>query len=200
MFAKSNFSTRLGNRPGRLLLMASVVLFAAACGSSTLTPATLAPSTQNPAATSAAVIIPSLEPTQAGPASNSASIDICATLTNEDISQALGVKADSVQRSSTGGVCNYTSANLSMDLTYSHTGGVKAMNTTLANLGDMAQVVPGLGDQAFYNTNSANALFVLKGDGEYLFQLSDLTYQPLDPTIVQAAEKALAEILVSKLP
>ncbi len=200
MFAKSNFSTRPGKRSGWLLLLASIVLFAAACGNSTPPPAILAPATQNPVATSAAVIVPSQEPTQAGSASGNASTDVCAILTNEEVGQALGVAADSIQRGNTGGVCNYTSANLSMDLTYSHTGGIKAMNTTLANLGDMAQVVPGLGDQAFYNTNSANALFVLKGDGEYLFQLSDLTYQPLDPSVVQAAEKALAESLVSKLP
>ena len=74
------------------------------------------------------------------------------------------------------------------------------MATTLARLGNVAQVVPGLGDQAFFNTNSANGLFVLKGDAQYLFNMSDTTFQPLDPAMVQATEKALAVQLLSKLP
>jgi glycerol-3-phosphate dehydrogenase len=74
------------------------------------------------------------------------------------------------------------------------------MNTTLANLGNLALVVPGLGDLAFYNTNSANALFVLKGDAEFLFGMSDLNYQELDPAVVQATEKSLAVKLLGNLP
>jgi hypothetical protein len=91
---------------------------------------------------------------------------------------------------------------LSIEFTIAgHTGGAKAMATQLQRLGDLAQVVPGLGDQAFYNTNSAVAspLFLLKGDAEYLFSMSDTTYQPLDPAMVQATEKALAEQLLINL-
>ena len=62
-----------------------------------------------------------------------------------------------------------------------------------------ALAVPGLGDQAYYNTNSASALFVLKGDAEFLFSMSDLNYQPLDMATVQTTEKALAEQTLSNL-
>lgn len=112
----------------------------------------------------------------------------------------LGAPVDSEVESSPGGMCTYTSKNLSIQfLIAGHTGGAKVMKTTLERLGDLALVVPGLGDQAFYNTNSANTLFLLKGDAEYNFSISDVNYQPLDPEVVKATEKALAEQLLGKL-
>jgi hypothetical protein len=137
--------------------------------------------------------------TIAGSSSNS--VDACTLLPKEAVSKVLGVPVLSADSSGLGGVCSYKTTNLKIDFTIGgHTGGAKAMATTLANLGDLALVVPGLGDQAFYNTNSANALFLLKGDAEYLFGISELNYQPLDPAFIQATEKSLAEQLLSTLP
>jgi hypothetical protein len=122
-------------------------------------------------------------------------------LTKNDVSKVLGSPVDTATGSGLGGVCTYTSKNLEIDFTIAgHTGGAKAMAIDLARLGNLALVVPGLGDQAFYNTNSSYALFVLKGDAEYLFNMSDVTYQPLDPAVVQTTEKALAVQLLSHLP
>ena len=135
-----------------------------------------------------------------GANSNPSGPDACILLTQDEVSTALGKPVDTATGSGLGGVCTYNAQNLSFSLTVSHTGGIQAMATTLANLGNLALVVPGLGDQAFYNTNSAFALFVLKGDAEYLFGMSDLNYQPLDPAVVQATEKALAVQLLSHLP
>jgi predicted small secreted protein len=133
--------------------------------------------------------------------SNPSGSDACTLLTKDDVSKVLGAPVDTATGSGLGGVCTYTSKNLKIDFTVAgHTGGAKAMATTLARLGDIALVVPGLGDQAFYNTDSANGLFVLKGDAEYLFNMSDVTYQPLDPAVVQTTEKALAVQLLSHLP
>jgi len=147
------------------------------------------------------------QPTNQGPiqvtstvGSSSNSADACTLLTKEDVSKVIGLPVLTAEASGLGGVCTYKTDKLGIDFTLSHTGGIKAMNTTLTNLGDLALVVPGLGDLAFYNTNSANALFVLKGDAEYLFSMSDLTFQPLDPSYVQTTEKALAEQLLSNLP
>jgi predicted small secreted protein len=135
-----------------------------------------------------------------GANSNPSGPDACTLLTKDDVSKVLGAPVDTATGSGLGGVCTYTSKNLKIDFTVAgHTGGAKAMATTLARLGDIALVVPGLGDQAFYNTDSANGLFVLKGDAEYLFNMSDVTYQPLDPNVVQATEKALAVQLLSNL-
>jgi predicted small secreted protein len=136
-----------------------------------------------------------------GANSNPSGPDACTLLTKDDVSKVLGTPVDTATGSGLGGVCTYTAKNLKIDFTVAgHTGGAQAMATDFARLGNLALVVPGLGDQAFYNTNSAYALFVLKGDAEYLFGMSDVTYQPLDPTVVQATEKALAVQLLSHLP
>jgi hypothetical protein len=136
-----------------------------------------------------------------GANSNPSGPGACSLLTKDEVSQVLGKPVDSAAGSGLGGVCTYVAKNLKIDFTVAgHTGGIKAMATDFARLGNLALVVPGLGDQAFYNTNSAYALFVLKGDAEYMFGMGDLTYQPLDPAFVQATEKALAEQLLSHLP
>ena len=200
MFSKLKFSPNLAVRVGILIALTSIVFIAAACASSvppTVNPPSVPPG--NAAATAAPAVVPTQASTPAIPSSNYP--DACTVLTKDDVSQVLGTPVDTAVSSGLGGVCTYTSKNLKIDFTIAgHTGGKQAMTTTLANLGDLALLVPGLGDQAFYNTNSANGLFVLKGDAEYLFGMGDVTYQPLDPTVVQATEKALAVQLLSKLP
>jgi hypothetical protein len=73
------------------------------------------------------------------------------------------------------------------------------MEQTPENLGDLAQLVPGLGDQAVFNTN-VNTLFILKGDAAYLFSICDINYQPMDDAARQTMQTALAGQLVSHLP
>ena len=171
-----------------------IVLLIAACSPNQATPVAtgVPPTDQQPAIQKATQVSATISPQ-----SNAA--DPCILLTQDDVSKVLGEAVLTAEGSGLGGVCTYKTSNLGIDFTLSNTGGIKAMNTTLTNLGDLALVVAGLGDQAFYNTNSASALFVLKGDAEYLFQMSDLNYQPLDPAYIQATEKALAERLLSKL-
>jgi hypothetical protein len=165
----------------------------AACGQT-------AAQTGNPAPATVALVPATVAPV-AVVNSNPSGPDACTLLTKDDVSKVLGNPVDSATGSGLGGVCTYTAKNLKIDFTVAgHTGGAQAMATTLARLGDIALVVPGLGDQAFYNTDSANGLFVLKGDAEYLFNMSDVTYQPLDPAVVQTTEKALAVQLLSHLP
>lgn len=190
-------------RPGRtgmMIVLASIVLLAAACGSAAApaaAPVVAAPTT----APAVAAVAPTGQATTAASASSD-SVDACALLTKDDVSKVLGAPVTAAVSSGMGGVCNYTSNNLDIQFTTTgKTGGAKAMNTQLSRLGDLAQVVPGLGDQAFFNNNpdSGAPLFLLKGDAEYLFDMSDLTYQPLDPAFVQATEKALAEKLLTHL-
>jgi hypothetical protein len=182
-----------------IVVIISVVLLVTACASPIARTTNPTGNSDNLSPTSVSVTAPTQVPAEVNPASNTT--DACTLLTKDDVSQVLGVPVDTAVASGLGGVCTYTSANLSITFTIAgHTGGIQAMNTTLANLGDLALVVPGLGDQAFYNTNSANALFLLKGDAEYLFGMSDVNYQPLDPAVVQATEKAFAVQLLSHLP
>jgi Protein of unknown function (DUF3558) len=200
MFKKLNISLIQPRRLWMMGLVSAILLLTAACGSAaaaTTNPAS-APVNAAPTSEAAAVV-----PTQASaPAGSSANLgNACTLLSQDDVSQVLGVPVLTAVASGLNGVCTYTSSNLSIDFTVAgKTGGMKAMNTDLTRLGDLAKVVPGLGDQAFYNTNAGSALFVLKGDAEFLFNMSDLNYQPLDPAVVQATEKALAEKLLSNLP
>jgi hypothetical protein len=125
---------------------------------------------------------------------------ICSLLTDEDIGQALGIEPASIQQNSIGKVCTYSDSNMIVTLSYLASGGNQAMISTHNNLGSAGVDVPGLGDQAFYNSNSSNALYVLKGDAEYVFLVSNLNDEKLDPGVVRGVEKSLAEILISKLP
>jgi hypothetical protein len=178
-----------------MFLFAAILLSAsllAACGQAAAPNANLSPATVAPAAAG--------NSQSSGANSNPSGPDACTLLTQDDVSKALGKPVDTATGSGLGGVCTYTSKNLKISLTVSHTGGIQAMASTFASLGNLALVVPGLGDQAFYNTNAANGLFVLKGDAEYLFDMSDLNYQELDPAVVQATEKALAEKMLANLP
>ncbi len=199
MFKKLKISSIQPNRFRMISVMACVILLATACGSAAVTPANPTVDLGNVAPTSQAVAVPTQVPTPAGSSANTP--DPCTLLSKDDVSKVLGVPVLTAELSGLGGVCTYTTSNLKIDFTTTgYTGGAKAMSTTLANLGELALVVPGLGDQAFYNTNSASALFVLKGDAEYLFSMSDLNYQELDPAVVQATEKALAEKMLANLP
>ena len=110
--------------------------------------------------------------TAAAPASNTNAAGACTILTQADVAKALGLTIDSAVESGLGGTCTYSTTDLTIELTFSHTGGIKSVQTTLANLGDLAVLVPGLGDQAFINTN-VNTLFVLKGDAIYLISVND---------------------------
>jgi hypothetical protein len=201
MFRKYKLPLLRARRLGMLIAVSSIVFLAAACGSS-VTPSAPVAASGNVPATGAPVAVATQVATPAIPASNYP--DACTVLTQDAVSKVLGTTVDTAVSSGLGGVCTYTSkaASLKIDFTIAgHTGGAKAMNTQLARLGDLALVVPGLGDQAFYNTNPdvGSPLFLLKGDAEYLFSMSDVNYQPLDPAMVQATEKALAEQLLSNL-
>jgi hypothetical protein len=196
MFKEMKFSSKSKNRFWLTIVISSMVILTAACGNSAATQASPTTSSASVPPTSESVAVPTQVSSSAG-----AAAEACTLLTKEDVSKAIGITVDKTESKGLGGVCTYTAGNYSIDFTIAgHTGGIKAMNSTLTSLGDLALVVPGLGDQAFYNTNSASALFLLKGDAEYMFSISSVDYQPLDAADVQAKEKAMAEQLLSNLP
>jgi hypothetical protein len=121
--------------------------------------------------------------------SSSSKTDACTFLSKEVTPKGLG------------GDCLYDTANLSFELTVVHTGAAEYLKTTRAKLGDLALDVPGLGDDAFYNTNSfVNTLFLGVGDAGYLLNVANKpSSNEISPEAVRAMEKALAEQLVSNL-
>lgn len=187
-------------KKGWVVLLAGIVLLATGCGSSTTPLATSAPATQASVLPGGLPSIPKPIPTLPGSTIGNAGSDPCTILTDAEIGEALGVGADTIQRNNMGATCTYASGILIIDLTFTPTGGIQMMKSLSTNLGDLALVVAGLGDQALYNTNSSNALFVLKGDTVFLIQMSDMSDQALDPVVVRAAEKTLAEKILGRLP
>jgi hypothetical protein len=180
MFKKLRFPHVQPNRYWLMVVISSLAIVAVACGST-------AGSSANPVKSSG------------GAASSSTKVDACTLLTKEDVNKVLGVTVDTIESKGLGGVCSYKTTNLSIDLTVLHTGGTQYLNDTISKIGNLALLVPGLGDQAFYNTNSiVNALFVRKGDAAYLISVS-ASGQLLTPADVQAKEKALAVQLLSHL-
>jgi hypothetical protein len=189
------------NRLWMISLVSCIVLLATACGSAIVPPAN-PPAVQPVAAvptqaTAAATEVPTQVSAPAAAPADTA--EACTLLPKDDVSKVLGEPVVTAESSGLGGVCTYTTASYKIDFTIAgHTGGIKSMNTTRSRLAEAAQDVPGLGDQAFFNTNSA-ALFVLKGDALYLFNVNDVNFLPLDPAVVQTTEKALAEKLLGNL-
>ena len=186
MFKKIQFSNIPSKRTGMIALISIIAILVSACGGSTVKPSAEAPAaapTSAPAANSPA-------------SSDSNTQNACNLLSKEDVGKVLGQDVGDAVESGMGGVCTFTSKDLTFILTVSSTGGIKFMSETLAKLGDAAQVVPGLGDQAFYNSDS-KTLFALKGDAVFLFNLNNSNYQ--FPENGQALQKALAEQLISNL-
>jgi hypothetical protein len=129
--------------------------------------------------------------------STSSTADACSLLTQDEVSTVLGQAVTGSTSSGLGGACTYTTKDFRFALSAINTGGIKYMQSIRTNVGANAIVVPGLGDDALFNTNS-NSLIVLKGDGVYLFDLSDTNYS--FPQDGQAKLQALAAQLLSHLP
>ena len=174
-----------------ILLGASLL---AACGQAA------APNT-NPGAPAAAPLEPA---NQNSTDANSIPLntDACTLLSKDEVGTVLTEAVVEATGQGLGSGCSYATQNLRFDLTVSQTGGISYLQGVRTNIGDLALVVPGLGDEAFYNTNSfINTLMLRKGDTAYLFSVMNApSSQELSPEDVQAKEKALAELLLSHLP
>jgi len=178
----------------RIAVLLLGVSLLAACGQTAIpTKNSLGPTVATPTVAPVATSIPQLTPTS--PIAVKA--DACTLLTQADVSKVLGQAVDAGTSKGLGGVCSYSTNNISIDLTVSHTGGIKFMQDTRAKLDQSALDVPGLGDEAFYNVNSYT-LFVRKGDAVYMFNYTDSSSQ-LTQEDRLAKEKALAEQLLSHL-
>lgn len=166
----------------------------AACGQAS------APSAIPSASSDASPATVTANPSDLNPSPQEA--DACSLLTKDSVGKVLGETVEDATPKGLGGVCSYTTKTLSVDLTVVTSGGTAYLQQTQAKIGDLALVVPGLGDEAFYNTNSfVNTLFVRKGDAVYLIDvMNQPSSQELSPEDVRAKEKALAEQLLSNLP
>ena len=176
-----------------LFSLPTVLVLVTACGSAAVTSAIPTDTTSNVVPTSAPVDLPTQAATIASSPSNEQ--DACTYLTQADVSKVLAVAVDPGTSSGLGGVCTYVSANLKIDLTVTHSGGTQYLANVLANLGNLAVTVPGLGDQAFFNTNS---LLVRKGEVAFIFSITDTSYSLQMPDL-QAKEQALAEQMFTHL-
>jgi hypothetical protein len=186
---------RRSNRSWMLSVVVAIAILAAACGGSNVRSSNPNPTGMPANNNSTTQSTPTSDTQSSSTNSTTSKVDACTLLTKDDVSKALALPVDEATSKGLGGVCSYTTKALSIDLTVIHTGGTKFMQDTRAKLGENALDVPGVGDEAFYNTNSYT-LFVRKGDALYMLFLVDST-QELTTVDRQAKEKALAEQLLS---
>jgi len=131
----------------------------------------------------------------------------CTLLTKDDVSKVLAQAVEEVRDPvHDGTLCEYQTKNLILELARVPKApgetGVQYMQRVRAGLGQSALDVPGLGDEAFYNILTSHAILrVRKGDSVYSFGLKGVS--PTDTLSLEdakAKEKALAELLLSRLP
>ena len=134
---------------------------------------------------------------KAAPPNPKSSSSACALLAKGDVSKVLGQTVEEAAEKGLGGVCSYNTRNSRFELTVTRSGGTQYMQGLRAKLGQSVLDFPGLGDEAFYNPYSYT-LIVRKGDAAYLINFYDSSHQLSDKD-KQAKQKALAQLLVSKL-
>ena len=131
----------------------------------------------------------------------------CTLLTKDDVSKVLAQAVEEVRDPvHDGTLCEYQTKNLILELARVPKApgetGVQYMQRVRAGLGQSALDVPGLADEAFYNILTSHAILrVRKGDSVYSFGLKGVS--PTDTLSLEdakAKEKALAELLLSRLP
>ena len=131
----------------------------------------------------------------------------CTLLTKDDVSKVLAQAVEEVRDPvHDGTLCEYQTKNLILELARVPKApgetGVQYMQRVRAGLGQSALDVPGLADEAFYNILTSHAILrVRKGDSVYSFGLKGVS--PTDTLSLKdakAKEKALAELLLSRLP
>lgn len=121
-----------------------------------------------------------------------------------EVGNILAQAVEEVREEGEGTLCVYQTNYRIFEPAFVNPGGVsgaKYMENFRAINGDPA-LVPGLGDEAFYNTSPAyRTFFVRTGDAVYTFGVrGDAPDQGPSPEHVQAMEKALAEQLLNNLP
>jgi hypothetical protein len=168
----------------------------AACGTAAMP--TTNPTAPVTAAVASVVAAATDNPNSAPANSSSQKADACTFLSKDEVGQVLGQPVTDAVSSGLGGVCTYTSKDASVDLTVTHTGGIKYLEGLKAKIGDTILAVDGVGDAAVYNTFSSGLIFS-KGDAAYIIGFSDLTHV-MTPDDIQAKQKALAAVLLSHLP
>jgi hypothetical protein len=128
----------------------------------------------------------------------------CTILSKDEAGTVLGQTVTEVRNEAKGTICAYQTEDLIFELNFLNTGGQSAVQyiKTIQEINPDGELVPGLGDEALYNSSPAyRILYVRKGDSVYTFGIrSDPASQVAAPENIPAMEKTLAELLLSHLP
>jgi len=184
-------------------------------GASLLAACGQAPDTSaNPSAPAVAPLgqVPTAIP-QSANANTAASGGHCAVLSKDEVGTILGeAVVDLRDPAKDGSLCVYQTQTLILELNTQRVFGgfgdsVNFMQQIRANdvaSGDTPLEVPGLGDEAFYHGGSGfiRVLLVRKGAIVYSFGIRNITTdQSLSsPANAQAMEKALADLILTRVP
>lgn len=127
----------------------------------------------------------------------------CTILSKNEAATVLGQTVTEVREEAKGTVCAYQTKDLIFELHFLNTGGLSAVQfmKNIQGINPDGALVPGLGDEALYNSSSAyRILYVRKGSSVYTFGIrSDPASQVAAPENIPAMEKTLAELLLSHL-
>jgi len=137
----------------------------------------------------------------------------CTVISKDEVSTILGEAVLDVRDpAKDGSLCVYQTQSLILELnTQTAFGGfvdsVNFMQQFRANYiasGDTPLDVPGLGDEAFYHGGSGyvRVLLVRKGATVYSFGIRNITtdYSLSSPANAEAMEKALADLILTRVP
>ncbi len=190
-------------------IILSGVILMAACGQAATTPPVNATA---PAVASLAPVATALsKPTEANaPAVAAAN---CTVLSKDEVGKILGEPVVEVRDpAKDGSLCVYQTQNLILEFNTQRVFGgfgdsvafIKQLRAIGIESGDTPLDVPGLGDEAFYKGGSGliRVLMIRKGAVVYSFGLRNVTTdQSLSsPANVEAVEKSLADLLMSRTP
>lgn len=131
--------------------------------------------------------------------------DNCALISKEEAGTILAEAVIEVRDQADGTLCVYQTENLIFELGFLNTGaisGAQYLENVRGMVGDSAVIIE-LGDEAFYNTVSAyHLLLVRKGESVYTFGVRKDPESQVEPSEedIHAKEKALAELLLGRLP
>lgn len=191
-----------GSHQIRAVLAFVVVLVLASCGGGTAATSDDAGDASAAASIGAASAAPDAGDGDDGNASGG-DVDLCAVLTLEEVSEAAGVEVTEATSASVAEVssCNFNTADGLPVAGNTYTRGNEALDPEQmfeANLGDVGEEIPGLGDRAVL-TGDENFPIVMVLKGGALYSISVLA-DNLDAEGKRQASIDLARLSVDRLP
>jgi hypothetical protein len=149
--------------------------------------------------------IPTETPKPADAGSLSLPTGNCTLLSKDEIGTVLGETVVEVRDEAKNTICAFQTANLILEMNFLNTGAMTGEQymQNIRSINENGVSITGLGDDAFNKASPVYPILIVrKGNSVYSFGLRNVTAdQSLSsPDNAQELEKAIAELLLSRLP